>query len=58
MAAFDQHALSTLLEQQRYEQIAPQLDEEELKVSNRFTSHANDAADHFAGCFEDYHQTC
>ena len=32
MSAFDQHALSTLLEQQRYEEVAPQLDEEELKV--------------------------
>lgn len=32
MAAFDQEALTALLEQQRYEGVAPQLDEDELKV--------------------------
>ncbi len=32
MAAFDQHTLTALLDQQRYEEIAPQLDEDELKV--------------------------
>ena len=53
MAAFDQHALSTLLEQQRYEEIAPQLAEEELKVSNRCTSHAKDSADPPAACLRE-----
>lgn len=32
MSAFDHHALTILLEQQRYEEVAPQLDEEELNV--------------------------
>ena len=32
MAAFDQQAVAALLDQQRYEEIAPQLDEDELKV--------------------------
>ena len=33
MAVSNGHALSALLEQRRYEDVAPQLDEEELKVS-------------------------
>ena len=32
MAAFDQQALAALLDKQRYEEIAPQLDEDDLKV--------------------------
>ena len=40
MSSFDQHALSTLLEQQRYEEIAPQLDEEELRVCEQYTAYA------------------
>ena len=32
MVAFDEAALTTLLTEQRYEEVAPQLDEDELKV--------------------------
>ncbi|CAL5227277.1 g10208 [Coccomyxa viridis] len=41
MSAFDQHALSTLLEQQRYEEVAPQLDEEEVKSATQDTLSGN-----------------
>ena len=32
MVAFDEAALTTLLTEQRYDEVAPQLDEDELKV--------------------------
>lgn len=41
MSFFGQHALSALLEQQRYDEIAPQLDEDEMRVCEQYTSHAN-----------------
>ena len=58
MSAFDQHALSTLLDQQRYEEIAPQLDEEELKVHKRYISPSEESMYLSLPSFlEDCHQT-
>ena len=48
MVAFDKAALTALLTEQRYEDVAPQLDEDELKVcmivSSPFSSHNRSAA--------------